>query len=768
MGWITRHPYLVLIAAIALTLAAGAGLQRAVFIADFEVFFDGDNEHLRAHQEMERTYARADNFAFIVDPKEGDMFSRDALKALAWLADEAWEIPRATGMTSLSNYQYVTAADDELIVEDLFDDIDSLSDDDIAERKAFSLTEPAVGNRLISLDGKTAVVVTLVDLTAQGVDENTRVVRAGEAIAARFAERFPYMTVRLSGSTTVSQGFTDGATSDVSRIVPLMYMVILIVSGLILRSGWAVVAILIVVMGAVVAAEGLAAWMGVPLTSLSISAPTIIMTIAVATSIHLLAGVLRRMRAGAPKLEALLGACEANLMPVSLTCTTTAIGLMALMLSDVPPYRYLGITSGLGALLTFVFAYTLIPALLTAVPMKVRVRTEGGGDFWDRIGDFVVRRRLPLFVTLAAAAVILISFIPRNEINDGLVRYFDEDLKVRQDALYYNSRLGGFYFVDFSFRATGEGGVHEPEYLRYVEAFSNWANGQPHISSVDSLNITYKRLNQVMHADDPSWYRLPETRELAAQYLLMYQMSLPKGIDLTDAVNVGYDATRVAVGFYNVTNREVREFNTQASLWIAENMPDYMQTIGSGGVIMFANLWNATAKGSLLGGLIAVVLIALVLIFALGGPKLGLMSLLPNLLPAGVVFGLWGVVNGQVDIASASVAIVTLGIVVDDTIHFLTRYRRARTDQGASPEDAVRYAFRSVGAALAITSAVLVAGFLVLAQSLITLNSTLGVLSALIIVTALTLDFFLLPPLLMFIDNLGGSRRGQEATAAAE
>ena len=262
-----------------------------------------------------------------------------------------------------------------------------------------------------------------------------------------------------------------------------------------------------------------------------------------------------------------------------------------------------------------------------------------------------------------------------------------------------------------------------------------------------------KRLNRNMHADEEAWYRLPDSRELAAQYLLLYEMSLPYVLDLNNQIDIAKSATRMTVTMESVSSNELLNMENRAQEWLLENAP-YMKSDGASPSVMFAYIGKRNIRSMLIGASVALVLISLILIFALRSLKIGLISLIPNLAPTAMGFGLWGLLYGQVGLGLSVVAGLTIGIVVDDTVHFLSKYLRARREQGFSAEDAVRYAFHTVGIALLVTTLVLIAGFMVLNQSAFKLNSDMGLLTAITIGLALIADFLFLPPLLMKADKL--------------
>jgi predicted RND superfamily exporter protein len=230
-------------------------------------------------------------------------------------------------------------------------------------------------------------------------------------------------------------------------------------------------------------------------------------------------------------------------------------------------------------------------------------------------------------------------------------------------------------------------------------------------------------------------------------------MSLPYGLDLNNQINIDKSATRIAVTLKTLSTNELLALEERAQQWLKKNGLPAMQVPGASTSLMFANIGSRNIQSMLFGAALALILISIILIFALRSLKFGLISLIPNLVPTLMAFGLWGLLVGQVGLGLSVVAGLTIGIVVDDTIHYLSKYLRARREKGLDPEDAVRYAFHSVGLALWVTSLALVAGFAILSQSHFYLNSTMGIMTAVTIAFALMTDFLFLPPLLMKIEK---------------
>ena len=237
--------------------------------------------------------------------------------------------------------------------------------------------------------------------------------------------------------------------------------------------------------------------------------------------------------------------------------------------------------------------------------MKVVALKESGTAFTDRIADFVIARRTPLLWGSAAVVLALGALVPTNELNDQFVDYFDETVTFRQDADFANDNLTGIYQIEFSLESGESGGISNPEYLRTIRDFASWYREQPDVVQVNVLSETMERLNRNMHADDPAWHRIPEERNLAAQYLLLYEMSLPYGLDLNNQINVDKSATRLIVTAGDVTSMRLRGLANDGKTWLEENASSSMVTEGVGPGVMFAHISDRNIKGMLRGTALA-------------------------------------------------------------------------------------------------------------------------------------------------------------------
>jgi len=751
--WVVSHPWWVILASVLLVMAAASGARLLGFTTDYRVFFSADNPQMLAFEALENTYTKNDNVMFILVPKDGDAFSEQTLEAVKTLTEKAWQTPYSIRVDSISNFQHTEAVEDDLSVHDLVDEELELNEANRNKIRDIALHEPILLDKLVPARAHVTGVNVTVQLPGKHLGEVPEIVAFARGLVAEMHSLYPDIEIRLSGMVLMNNAFTEASQGDMQTLIPLSFLLMLVTLALLTRSVSGTVATLFVILFSILTAMGLGGYLGFPITPPSASAPTIILTVAIANAVHILIAFLHEMRLGREKRAALVESLRINMQPVFLASVTTALGFLSMNFSEVPPFQHLGNLVAMGVVASFIFAVGFLPAAMSLLPVRVKQIGNDDSHLMYRFGDFVVRRRTQLMWGMAAVIVILVAAIPRNELNDVFVHYFDDSVPFRQDADFMTENLSGLYIIDYSLDAGEAGGISDPQFLREVAAFADWYRAQPETIHVSSFSDIMLRLNKNMHGDDPDWYKLPEERNMAAQYLLLYEMSLPYGLDLNNQINIDKSATRFTATLQTLSTNELLALEERARVWLQQNAPHIANAEGTGTSIMFAHIGKRNILSMLLGTAVALFLISLILILALRSVKIGLVSMIPNLVPAAMGFGLWGLLVGEIGLSLSIVAGMTLGIVVDDTVHFLSKYLRARRENGLSSPDAVRYAFRRVGMALTTTSIVLVVGFLVLSLSSFQLNAGMGLLTAIVIVFALAADFLFLPPLLMKLEE---------------
>ncbi|EGQ8248910.1 MMPL family transporter [Vibrio parahaemolyticus] len=749
----TKYSLLVLLATIFLIIVATIGGKNLYFRGDYDIFFDGTNKQLLAFDEIQTTFAKTDNLAIVIAPEDGDIFTPQTLSLIQKITVDAWQVPYSSRVDSIANYQHTEAFDDELLVEDLLYSEYELTPERISKVKSIALSEPVLKSALVSEKGDVTVVNITVQLPEMDkTAEVEEVVSSINAMIDRYQRAYPDVTFHKAGIIAMNHAFMTAAQDDSSTLVPTMLVVILVFLTIMLRSILSVIATLIVIIGSVMATMGISGWAGMFLSTATVNVPTLIMTLAVADCVHVIATMRQSMKNGFTKAQSIERSIALNFVPILITSVTTAIGFLMMNMSDSPVLRDFGNLSALGVMVACFLSVTLLPALLKLLPIHVKMETsQDQKHVMDRLGDFVVSQRRALLPLSVAVIVVCASLIPLNKVNDESVEYFGQRNEFRQAADFMEERISGMTNISIAIKTNESQGIAAPDFLNTIGEFSSWLRDQPETDHVATLADVYKRLNKNMHGDDEAYYSLPQERELAAQYLLLYEMSLPYGLDLNNQINVDKSSIKMVLTVANLGSVELVDLENRIYQWFAERAPQY-QVVASSPSLMFAHI-GETNMASMLSTLpITLVLISALLIFALRSVKLGLISLMPNIAPAVIGFGLWALISGEINLGLSVVVTLTLGIVVDDAVHFLSKYQRARRE-GQTAEQAVRYAFHTVGRALWITTVVLVAGFSVLAMSSFRLNADMGQLSAIVIFIALVVDFLFLPTLLMLFDK---------------
>ncbi len=745
---------MIILATIGLVFFAASGMRYLSFSSDSRVFFSKENPQLQALETLENTFTKDDNLFIVLAPSNQNVFTRKTLSAVEELTRASWKIPYSSRVNSITNFQHTYSEEDDLVVQDLVLNAQTLSDQDILQVKRIATSEVLLKNRLISESGHVTAIHINVIKQDDGIDNSGAVVGHVKEMIRDFEIQHPEIEVYLTGGIMIDKTFEEASKKDMTTLIPIMFAVLIVIMGIALRSVSSTFATLVIIVFSMLTGLGLAGWVGIVLTSPAANAPVIIMTLAVADSIHILVTIIQQMRLGKIKNDAIKESLRINFAPVFLTSLTTAIGFLTMNFSDAPPFRDLGNIVAMGITAAFCFSILFLPALISVIPLKIKQKEQKKSDKpCDGLARFTIKYRRLLLPGMLVLSLLITMGISKIELDDDFIRYFDKRYEFRQDSDFFEKNLSGLQIIEYSLDTGETNGINDPVYLQTVDNFAAWYRNQPGVVHINAITDIIKRLNKNMHEDDPAYYRIPNDRELAAQYFLLYEMSLPFGLDLNNQINVEKSSSRFTVIMKNTTSKELRKMDGNARAWLTANAPQSMFTYGTGLSIIFAHISQRNINSMLWSSFGALVLISGIIMISLRSFKLGLISLLPNLMPAFIAFGIWGMTASRVGLALSVMVALTLGIVVDDTVHFMSKYLRARREYDMPASRAVKYAFNTVGTALWVTTLILTAGFTILSFSGFKVNADMGLMTSITIVVALVLDFFFLPTILMKVEG---------------
>lgn len=741
-AWVLDRPRLVIAVTLVMIAVLAAGVSFLRYDPNSRVYLGSENPRLQELREVEKRFSQANTLQIIVAPKDGQLFTNAVLALIDELTEAAWQIPHAFRVDSLALAQRAEVDPDNIAFSPLYTDAESLTTDDLAEIRELVLTSAHVAPGLVSPDGDVTEIVVLVQpLNTDVATAIFDIAAAARSIAARLSDQNPDVDIRLSGGVIADVTFAEASRRDLETLVPLMLGLAIGVLALGFRTWTDTLASVVVVAASAAIGMGVGGALGFAINSSTAGAPLMIMTLAVADCVHLLTSRAQYENDGCDRREALIRSVEVNFVPIVITTLSTAIGFLTLNFSESPPLRELGNFVAIGQVAALLLSLTLLPALRFCLPSSGRPPPDFRRQMtW--LAGFVTQRSRPLLLLFLLAVPAALVGITQLRINDNVVAYFDDSFAFRRDTDFLEDHAGSFHKMLFALDSRQDGGIAQPEYLKKVDAFADWLSEQPNVANVVSIAGNLAAIHQLFTDEEG----LPPNAEAAAEYLFLLEMSQPGGQDLGNITNISRSASLVAAGVSHADSHRLEELGHSAETWLTQNAPD-LATVATGLSIAYADVTVRNIRAMLSGTLTSLVLVSLILFFVIRNTRLGLISLLPNLLPALFAFGVWGFAVGEVNLAISVIGAMTFGIVVDDTAHFLIRYSRARKAKHDHAQ-AVRLTMQQVAPALILSTLTLVLGFGVLGFSGFAITSVTGLMSAMTIGVALVADLLFLPPLL--------------------
>jgi predicted RND superfamily exporter protein len=751
-----RHPRTTLAALAAITLLAAAPLIR-VSPPGLALQIDPSTEPLlpagdpaRAlYEEAVREFG--DDEVFVVALETDDVFRRERLALLRRVTDAIAKLPEVRSVQSLADV-IAFHWDPELESIDVGRFIDEIpeSDAELARLRARALADPLYRRALVSDDGRTAAVnVTFRELT----DKQFLEARLEERIEAILApERGPDLRFHIAGRPHLKHAVYHGMLRDLRVLVPAALLVLAGVLWVCFGTRRSIVLPLGVVSVSLLWTYGAIAFLERPLSILTTMLGPMLISVGSVYGVHVVGRYEEEAASARDPKHAALATLEHERLPMLVSGATTLIGFGANLITDVPAVFELGAFSLLGVASMTLLSVIGIPPLLALLPLRpagsgTRLAARIG-ELFDRrlvaLAGFVSRHANALVLGFASLTVASALLIPRIVIDTDYLTFFAEDAPVRRDFDAVNRLLSGAIPLFVTLDGGAPGAFREPEALHALARLQHAADEAPHVTRTLSLVDTVKVMNRAIEEDDPAEERIPDTRAAAAELLFL----APKG-HLERFANVDHSRTNLWVRTGAVGSEAVREVEAALVPALASaGFPDGVRGAVTGNALLLARSADGIAESQpQTVGLAALVIFALVWT-SLRSLKLGVVAMIPNLVPVIVYFGMLGAGVAPLSLPTSLIGSVALGITIDDTVHTLARYRDERR-KGLSPEAAVQRTARHVGRAVLITAAMLALGFSVMGFSEFAKLQEFGWLSAGTLTVCLFTDLFLLGALLV-------------------
>lgn len=742
---IFKFPKSILISLLLLMFICLLGATNLTFRGDYKVFFSQDNQQKIDFEISQDTFSKNESISIIITTKSKDIFNEKDLKTIKDITEESYTIPFVTKVDSITNFQNLISSEDEMEIKDLVPNEFKYSPNELINVKETALKEQELLNSLISKDGKVTVVNATINLPIKNQTElNNDVVVYTKNMLSKYEN--DNISIELSGIIKLNDTFFTSSVNDSQTLFPIMFFVIGLVLVLLLKSFKAMFFTFFIIFASIASTMGISGYLGFFISVATVNVPIIIMTLAVADSIHILSSY-KDYRKENSNLDSVIKSLKLNLKPIFITSFTTTIGFLTLNFSKVPILNDLGNMVSIGVIFACIYSLLLLPALLILFPIDFKESKNKSNLLWSNLNIFINKNYKLISILFLFIMPISLHFSMQNNLNDVVIEYFDKKNEFRKTADYQEKNLSGFSNIDFTLKSNEEYGINNPIFLNAVDEFSEWLSSQKEVGHVLTYSNTIKRINKNINNNN-DYFRIPENKEIASQYLLLYEMSLPYGFDLYSQISIDKSKLRISASLDNMGSKEFIEFEKRALSWWESKGYEYELSAASLPLI-FAYISEINMESMFTGTVTALLIISLLIAIVLKSIKLGLISLVSNLLPIMIGFSIWYIISGNINMGLSVVIALTMGIVVDDTVHFLSKYQHYNKYNKSS----ILGAYQSTGNALIITTLILFFGFLTLSFSNFTLNSEMGLLTSIVVLFALIVDLIILPSLLKVIDR---------------
>ena len=749
-----KYRYLSIGLVIIVVCLLATGLTKLTFNPDLETYFPEGHPAVIRYNEIDDMFIPTDNLIIAVHSNEGTLFNGDSLKVIEELTKKSWTIPYSVRVDSLTNYSYVKSVNDDLIVEPFIEEAEKKSIEFFEKRENLVAGEDIIYKSLISEDKKTSVVSIIVDPPGPNKeDQNSELINYILGFIEPIKESNENLDIRLLGNPYLDYISPRIVKAEMPVVMPLMLLLIFFIVFLMIRSYVAVLATFVVILMSLIATFGSIGILGSPLNQMVTTIPILIITLALADCIHLFSIYFQNRVKGISSKESMEKSLEMNIQPLFLTTISTCIGFLCLNFIEVAPLRDFGNAVAIGIGFAFIFTIFFIAPIVSFFEVKTASKVTKQTRFSTSVGSFILKNGNKLIFSITSISFLILLCIPMNELDENPTQMYAEGFtSFSSDTLWLDEKLSVTFPVNF-LATNEEGQVSDPDFLKILDKFSVWLEEREQVNHVTSLANNMKNLNKSMHGDDPEWKKIPENADLSAQYLFFYEMSLPMGLDLNSSISQDRKSTKISATLKDMSANEFKEFNNEVLGYIQQNNLENMISEPSSFRVIFTYMVEAIVNSLLYGLFIGILLITLIIGLFFRSYLLPALSIFPNILPIGMGFGLWGLFVGDVGFMVAVGMGSTLGVIVDFTVHFLSKYELARKEFKKSVEESVIYSFETVGFALIIMTVVLALGFSVLNLVTFIPIQDFAKFSVICFIGGLIINFLFLPNLLMKFDK---------------
>jgi len=746
VNFVVLHQYKCLLIAALIFLSGLPFLANTKMDFSAKVWFASSDPNIKTLENFEKTFGN-DESAVLVIESDSDVFNPKFMSMLEDLTEKMWKVPEVMRVQSLTNFYWTRSFEDEILTEEFLYSEKIKDQEYLTQKRKEALDHKVIPGYYISEDGKSASIYAFISHNPDKAPDYAKITEGLKKTTENYRDE-KGLTFHYMGQPPLSDRFQKVSFDDLYTMSPLLLILVMVYLIFCFRSLIGVVIPMVIITLSLVSTTSLIGLFGFTVNSLTFVLPSILIAISVADSVHLMASFYDEFARTGDRFHACTHTLRKNLWPIFLTTFSTMIGFFSLTSSDIKPVADLGVLAGVGTFFAFLYTYlTAVPLLIifnknqTPKSLKVKVLPE---DTVRKYLDFVKKYRIAIIGSFFLISSLFTYLAIKNEINSDPYTYFSDEDPISYGNRFILNSYGGVGGPELIVDSGVAGGVTSPEFLYKVESFQEWLEEKEYVNKSLSVINILKEMNQSLNEGKKEFFKIPERKDQIAQELFMYTMSLPVGMDLNNRMDLPQQKLRLSILWSLQTSKD--------SLRGVEDYERKAKEIGlnvktTGKPILFHRMNSYVVFTFFTSIAMALTLITVIMILIFKNIKLGLLSLIPNVLP--IIFGAGALtlLDKPIDIGCAIVASVTLGIAVDDTIHFLSHYNLLRKS-GLSIFEAMVKVFTSTGLALIVTTVILVSCFGLFMFANLTPNINFGILCALVLSIALVTDLLLLPAII--------------------
>ena len=746
---VSRHTAFTLLLTLALTVLAltaiidpTTGQMRLIIDPSANRLFS-ENQSAKQFYDKTRQMFGSDE-TLIITVASDDVFTTGSIDTIKRITTRIEVLPAVHHVVSLANAVDIRTVDGGLDISPFSMALEdgSASIEDIKQRV---LGNPLYAGNLVSeAADATALVVYFNDISDRdyisgGTHEDiTRIVEEEQGSNEIFMTGSPYFKVAM----------VDLLVDDLIWTPPLITMIIALVLAVSFRTLIGIIAPLLTVGAGVILTLGTISALGYSLSMISVLVPPLLMILGLSYAVHVTSEYHQLRHKPDPEDIIIHQTLKHMTLPVMLTGLTTIAGFIALMTNPISAVQEFGIFSAIGVVYITILSITFTPALLKSLDRKrgtgtasENAITEKGFDrFVDRIALFDLKHRHNIFVAFGLLFLLSLAGMMQIHVSTESITNFSSDSDVRKGFDIVNDRLGGanhFYIV---IEGTHTDTFKEPRNLEILKDLQLWLEKQPEVGGTISITDYLMLINQAFNDNDPAFHAIPESKRLITQLLF-----LSSSDELDNIVDSRYRTANLVVRSRVINSDHMTDLIERIKPRL-EQFPEHLKPVITGNPVLISETLTDIIVGQARSVALALLFVYAILAVMFMSPRIGAIALIPNIIPVAVYFGSLGFFGISLNPSTSLIAPMVLGIAIDDTIHYFSRFNR-EVHRHADDRKATLLAMKAVGRPVTLTSIGLCLGFLVLMTSELRMQVHVGIMASYALAIAWFSDFLLTPAL---------------------